>query len=65
MMPALPSRCQSGPPVRRAALVKIGAFRPLRYNPEKISFISRVVAPPFDVIDPAMARELRVRDHIT
>ncbi|MHC4479377.1 MAG: DUF1015 domain-containing protein [Planctomycetota bacterium] len=37
-------------------------FRALRYNPAKISFISRVVAPPFDVIDADRAEELRQRD---
>jgi len=43
-------------------LIRIARFRPLRYNPESISFISRVVAPPFDVIDRDMARELREQD---
>jgi uncharacterized protein (DUF1015 family) len=34
----------------------------LRYNPDKISFISRVVAPPFDVIDGEGAELLRQQD---
>ena len=40
----------------------IAPFRPLRYDPRKISFISRVVAPPYDVIDPGLAADLRARD---
>ncbi len=42
--------------------MQIAAFRPLRYNPEHISYISRVVAPPYDVIEPEEADELRERD---
>jgi len=44
------------------AVFRIAAFKPLRYNPEKISFISRVVAPPYDVIDETEAEALRGRD---
>jgi uncharacterized protein (DUF1015 family) len=40
----------------------IAPFRPLRYNPERISFISRVVAPPYDVISEAQAQILREGD---
>ena len=40
----------------------IAPFRPLRYNPERISFISRVVAPPYDVISEAQAHILRESD---
>ncbi len=43
-------------------LIQIAPFKALRYNPERISFISRVIAPPFDVIEPAEAEELRRRD---
>jgi uncharacterized protein (DUF1015 family) len=43
-------------------LLQIAAFRPLRYNPEAISFISRVVAPPYDLIAQAEAEELRAQD---
>ncbi len=37
-------------------------FSGLRYNPEKISFISRVVTPPYDVIDPAAEQHLIEKD---
>lgn len=43
-------------------MIQIAPFRALRYNPEKISFISRVVAPPYDLIDQAQAQELRDQD---
>lgn len=42
--------------------MRIAAFRPLRYNSERISFISRVIAPPYDVIDSDDARELKEQD---
>ena len=37
-------------------------FRGVRFNPDKISFISRVIAPPYDVIDPPLEQELLQRD---
>ena len=40
----------------------IEPFRGLRYNPDRISFISRVVAPPYDVIDDDMRGDLLERD---
>lgn len=40
----------------------IEPFRGLRYNPDRISFISRVVAPPYDVIDDDQREELLERD---
>jgi len=43
-------------------LIQIAPFRALRYNPEAISFISRVVAPPYDLVDAEQADELRARD---
>ncbi|NLW50341.1 MAG: DUF1015 domain-containing protein [Candidatus Brocadiaceae bacterium] len=43
-------------------MFRFAAFRPLRYNPDEISFISRVVAPPYDVIDSQEARALREQD---
>ncbi len=43
-------------------MIRIARFRPLRYSPESISFISRVVAPPFDIVDRDMARDLREQD---
>jgi uncharacterized protein (DUF1015 family) len=43
-------------------VLQIAAFRPLRYDPERISFISRVVAPPYDLVGPAMAEDLHARD---
>ena len=42
--------------------MKIAPFRPLRYNPDRISFISRVVAPPYDVIGEPAAQLLRESD---
>ena len=41
---------------------EIRAFRALRYNPETLPDLSRVVAPPYDVISPAMRAELAARD---
>ncbi|MFP4107916.1 MAG: solute carrier family 23 protein, partial [Desulfonatronovibrio sp.] len=41
---------------------RIAPFRALRYNPERISFISRVVAPPYDVITPSQAEDLHQQD---
>jgi uncharacterized protein (DUF1015 family) len=43
-------------------LVQIAPFKGLQYNPDKTSFISRVVAPPYDLIEPELAEELRQRD---
>jgi uncharacterized protein (DUF1015 family) len=43
-------------------LARIAAFSPLRFNPERTSFISRLVAPPFDVIDQEEAKVLRALD---
>jgi uncharacterized protein (DUF1015 family) len=40
----------------------ISPFRGLRYNPEAISSISRVVAPPYDVIDPDEEEAFCARD---
>lgn len=40
----------------------IAALRALRYNPDKISFIGRVVAPPYDMIEPDAAEELQRQD---
>jgi len=40
----------------------IEPFCGLRYNPDRISFISRVVAPPYDVIDDDLREELLERD---
>jgi len=42
--------------------MQIAPFRPLRYNPERISFISRVLAPPYDVINEQQAETLRQLD---
>lgn len=42
--------------------MQIAPFRPLRYNPDRISFISRVVAPPYDVISEPQAQLLRESD---
>ncbi|MFW6457150.1 MAG: DUF1015 family protein, partial [Planctomycetota bacterium] len=39
----------------------ISPFRGLRYNPDRISSISRVVAPPYDVIDSEQEEALRAR----
>ena len=43
-------------------MLQIAPFRPLRYDPERISFISRVIAPPYDIIDQVEADALRQRD---
>jgi len=40
----------------------ISPFRGVRYDPDRISFISRVVAPPYDVMDPELEQELLARD---
>jgi uncharacterized protein (DUF1015 family) len=40
----------------------IRAFRALRYNPETLPDLGRVVAPPYDVISPARRMELAARD---
>ena len=42
--------------------MQIAPFRPLRYNADRISFISRVVAPPYDVIGEPQAQLLREGD---
>jgi uncharacterized protein (DUF1015 family) len=41
---------------------EIRAFRALRYSPEQVPDLSRVVAPPYDVIAPALRAELAARD---
>jgi uncharacterized protein (DUF1015 family) len=41
---------------------EIRAFRALRYNPEMVGDLSRVVAPPYDVISPVRRTELAARD---
>jgi uncharacterized protein (DUF1015 family) len=41
---------------------EIRAFRALRYNPEAVPDLARVVAPPYDVITPAQRMELAARD---
>ena len=41
---------------------EIRAFRALRYNPEAVPDLGRVVAPPYDVISPAQRAELAARD---
>ncbi|MCD6416334.1 MAG: DUF1015 domain-containing protein [Planctomycetes bacterium] len=43
-------------------MARIARFQALRYNPRQISFISRVVAPPYDIIPPEQARTLAARD---
>ena len=40
----------------------IAPFRGVRYDPDRISFISRVIAPPYDVIDPDIEHWLLERD---
>ena len=40
----------------------IAPFRGVRFNPDAISFISRVIAPPYDVIDASMEQALLARD---
>ncbi len=41
---------------------EIRAFRALRYSPEAVPDLTRVVAPPYDVITPARRAELAARD---
>ncbi len=41
---------------------EIRAFRALRYNPETLPDLSRVIAPPYDVVSPARRMELAARD---
>jgi uncharacterized protein (DUF1015 family) len=41
---------------------EIRAFRALRYNPETVPDLGRVVAPPYDVISPAQRMDLAARD---
>jgi uncharacterized protein (DUF1015 family) len=43
-------------------LIRIAPFRGLRYDPERVSFISRVVAPPYDLIEAELAESLRRKD---
>jgi uncharacterized protein (DUF1015 family) len=43
-------------------MVQIASFTGLHYNRDKISFISRVIAPPYDLIEPEQVQELRDRD---
>lgn len=40
----------------------IAPFRALRFNPQKVGDLSRVVAPPYDVISPEAQEELYQRD---
>jgi len=53
---------ESGERVGGKDLARIEPFRALRYNPDRISFISRVVAPPYDVIEGDLRKELLKRD---
>lgn len=41
---------------------EIRAFRALRYNPETLPDLTKVVAPPYDVISPAQRADLATRD---
>jgi len=41
---------------------EIRAFRALRYDPEVVPDLAKVVAPPYDVISPALRAELAARD---
>jgi len=41
---------------------EIAPFRGVRFNPAAISCVARVVAPPYDVIDPDLEKELTERD---
>ncbi len=41
---------------------EIRAFRALRYNPEIVPDLGRVVAPPYDVVSPSRRAELAARD---
>jgi len=43
-------------------VIRIAPFQPLGYSPSGVSFISRVIAPPYDVIDAVDAEKLRERD---
>ncbi len=43
-------------------MAKIAPFRALRYNAEKIADLNNVMAPPYDVISPALQDELYQRD---
>ncbi len=43
-------------------MIQIAPFRALRYNPARVPLISRVIAPPFDLVDADAAEELRQRD---
>jgi len=43
-------------------LIQIAPFRALRYDPDRVPSLSRVIAPPFDVINAEVAEELRQRD---
>ena len=40
---------------------EIAPFRGVRFDPEKVSSIARVVAPPYDVVDPALEAKLTER----
>lgn len=40
-------------------MVEIKPFRGLRYNPDRVDDISKVIAPPWDVIDDSMELQLR------
>ena len=41
---------------------EIRAFRALRYNPDMLPDLARVIAPPYDVISPGLRMELAARD---
>ena len=41
---------------------EIAPFRGVRFNPHRIPSIARVIAPPYDVIDPPLETELTERD---
>ena len=41
---------------------EIRAFRALRYDPDRVSRLDLVVAPPYDVISPALRADLAARD---
>jgi len=43
-------------------MAHVTPFRGLRFNPDRISFIARVVAPPYDVIDPELEGRLLAGD---
>lgn len=42
-------------------MAKIVPFRGIRYNPDQVPDLSRVIAPPYDVISPALQDELYAR----